>query len=130
MSENAATASGPTGTVVVGVDGSAGSKLALRWAIEEARLRGDKVLAADNGVVAYAGDDLKGFGNLVLIKHAGGFVTTYAHNDKLLVSEGARVKAGQPIAHMGDTEADAVMLHFEIRKNGTAVDPAQYLPSR
>ncbi|MBM3546590.1 MAG: gamma-D-glutamyl-meso-diaminopimelate peptidase [Alphaproteobacteria bacterium] len=85
---------------------------------------GDKVVAADNGVVAYAGDDLKGFGNLVLIKHAGGFVTTYAHNDKLLVKRGDKVKRGQVIATVGESGAVArPQVHFQVRQGAHAVDP-------
>ena len=86
--------------------------------------RGEKVLAADNGVVAYAGDDLKGFGNLVLIKHAGGFVTTYAHNDKLMVKRGDKVKRGQVIATVGDSGAVTTpQVHFQVRQGAHAVDP-------
>jgi murein DD-endopeptidase MepM/ murein hydrolase activator NlpD len=86
--------------------------------------RGDKVIAADNGVVAYAGDDLKGFGNLVLIKHAGGFVTTYAHNDKLMVKRGDKVKRGQMIATVGESGAvTQPQVHFQVRQGAHAVDP-------
>ena len=92
--------------------------------------RGQTVVAAADGQVVYSGNGLRGYGQLIIVKHDETFLSAYAHNDKLLVGEGARVKAGQPIAHMGDTEAEEVMLHFEIRKNGIAVDPAQYLPAR
>ena len=86
--------------------------------------RGDKVIAADNGVVAYAGDDLKGFGNLVLIKHAGGFVTTYAHNEKLMVKRGDRVKRGQVVATVGASgSVTQPQVHFQIRQGAHAVDP-------
>lgn len=86
--------------------------------------RGTNVVAADNGVVAYAGDDLKGFGNLVLIKHAGGFVTTYAHNEKLLVKRGDKVKRGQPIATVGDSgSVTQPQVHFQVRQGTHAVDP-------
>ncbi len=86
--------------------------------------RGDKVIAADNGVVAYAGDDLKGFGNLVLIKHAGGFVTTYAHNEKLMVKRGDKVKRGQVIATVGESGAvTRPQVHFQVRQGAHAVDP-------
>jgi len=85
---------------------------------------GDKVVAADNGIVAYAGDDLKGFGNLVLIKHAGGFVTTYAHNDKLMVKRGDKVKRGQVIATVGESGAvTQPQVHFQVRQGAHAVDP-------
>ena len=86
--------------------------------------RGSNVVAADNGVVAYAGGDLKGFGNLVLIKHAGGFVTTYAHNEKLLVKRGDRVKRGQVVATVGDSgSVTQPQVHFQIRQGAHAVDP-------
>ncbi len=86
--------------------------------------RGSNVVAADNGVVAYAGDDLKGFGNLVLIKHAGGFVTTYAHNEKLLVKRGDRVRRGQVVATVGDSgSVTQPQVHFQIRQGAHAVDP-------
>ena len=89
-----------------------------------AATRGEKVVAADNGVVAYAGDDLKGFGNLVLIKHAGGFVTTYAHNDKIMVKRGDRVKRGQVIATVGDSgSVTTPQVHFQVRQGAHAVDP-------
>ena len=89
-----------------------------------AAARGTNVVAADNGVVAYAGDDLKGFGNLVLIKHAGGFVTTYAHNEKLLVKRGDKVKRGQAIATVGDSgSVTQPQVHFQVRQGAHAVDP-------
>jgi len=85
---------------------------------------GDKVVAADNGIVAYAGDDLKGFGNLVLIKHAGGFVTTYAHNDKVLVKRGDKVRRGQAIATVGESgSVTQPQVHFQVRQGAHAVDP-------
>ncbi len=89
-----------------------------------AATRGDKVVAADNGVVAYAGGDLKGFGNLVLVKHAGGFVTTYAHNDKLMVQRGDKVKRGQVIATVGESgSVTQPQVHFQVRQGAHAVDP-------
>ena len=88
---------------------------------------GDGVRASENGVVAYAGT-LKSFGNLVLVKHADGFITAYGHNDKLLVARGERVKKGQVIALVGSTGAvDRPQVHFEIRKGTKAVDPMIYL---
>ena len=86
------------------------------------------VLAAAAGKVVYAGDRLRGYGRLVIIKHNNIYLTAYAHNNKLLVKEGQFVKAGQEIAKMGNTDAKRVQLHFEIRKNGRPVDPLQYLP--
>lgn len=90
--------------------------------------RGTPVRAADAGVVAYAGNELRGFGNLLLIKHADGWITAYAHNDRLLVKRGDTVRRGQSIAHVGSTgSAGAPQLHFEIRRGPQAVDPRRYL---
>jgi len=91
---------------------------------------GTDVVAADNGVVAYAGNELRGFGNLLLIRHADGWVTAYAHNEKLLVKRGEKVKRGQTIAQIGSTgNVSAPQLHFEIRKGTDPVDPLKYLGS-
>jgi len=91
---------------------------------------GTSVVAADNGVVAYAGNELRGFGNLLLIRHADGWVTAYAHNETLLVKRGDKVKRGQTIAHVGSTgSVSAPQLHFEIRKGTDPVDPMKYLGS-
>lgn len=92
--------------------------------------RGQPVLAAGAGQVVYSGNGLRGYGQLIIIKHNDTFLSAYAHNDKLLVAEGTRVNAGQQIAEMGDSEASEVMLHFEIRKSGKAVGPLQFLPQR
>jgi lipoprotein NlpD len=92
--------------------------------------RGQPIKAAKAGEVVYGGSGLRGYGQLLIIKHDELFLSAYAHNDKLLVSEGQRVESGQPIALMGDSEASEVMLHFEIRKGGKAVEPLQYLPQR
>ena len=89
---------------------------------------GTVVKAAENGVVAYAGNELSGFGNLILIRHADGYVTAYAHNEKLLVKRCEVVKRGQPIARSGSTgAAPTPRLHFEIRKDSKPVDPAQLI---
>ncbi len=89
---------------------------------------GTPIKAAEDGVVAYAGDELKGYGNLVLVRHSNGFVTAYAHASELLVKRGDTVKRGQIIARSGQTgNVTAPQLHFEIRKGATPVDPAQYL---
>jgi lipoprotein NlpD len=98
--------------------------------IDLAGKAGDTVLAAADGSVVYAGSALRGYGNLVIIKHSSTFVTAYAHNQTILVKDGQSVKRGQKIAEMGQTEADRVKLHFEIRKNSNPVDPMQYLPPR
>lgn len=92
--------------------------------------RGQPVYAAADGQVVYSGNGLRGYGQLVIIKHNEVFLSAYAHNDKLLVVEGAKVKAGQQIGAMGDSEADVVALHFEIRQGGKAVEPRQFLPAR
>jgi lipoprotein NlpD len=89
---------------------------------------GQPVRAAAPGRVVYSGNGLKAYGNLVILKHNEFFLSAYAHNEKLLVSEGERVKVGQQIASMGRTNGDHVRLHFEIRRDGKPVDPLRYLP--
>jgi len=90
--------------------------------------RGASVKAAENGVVAYAGNEIRGFGNLLLIKHAGGWVTAYAHNDQLLVKRGDSVARGQVISKVGSTgSVTSPQLHFELRKGSNAVDPNKYM---
>lgn len=91
---------------------------------------GDPVLAAADGRVVYAGAGLRGYGNLVILKHNNIYLTAYAHNQTLLVKEDQNVRRGQKIAEMGSTDADRVKLHFEIRRQGKPVDPARYLPQR
>mgnify|MGYP006192251581 FL=1 len=87
-------------------------------------------MAAADGKVVYAGSGLRGYGNLVILKHNNTYLTAYAHNQSLLVKEDQSVVKGQRIAEMGSTDADRVKLHFEIRKQGKPVDPTKYLPSR
>jgi len=91
---------------------------------------GDPVLAAADGRVVYAGSGLRGYGNLVILKHSATYLTAYAHNQTLLVKDDQAVKRGQKIAEMGSTDADSVQLHFEIRKQGKPIDPARLLPPR
>jgi lipoprotein NlpD len=91
---------------------------------------GDPVLAAGDGKVVYAGRGLRGFGELIIVKHNATYLSAYAHNRKILVKEGQQVSRGQKIAEMGNTDADSVKLHFEIRKQGKPVDPALHLPKR
>lgn len=91
---------------------------------------GDPVYAAADGRVVYAGSGLRGYGNLVIVKHNNSYLTAYAHNQTLLVKEDQAVRRGQKIAEMGSTDTDRVKLHFEIRKQGKPVDPAKYLPPR
>ena len=92
--------------------------------------RGQSVKAAASGRIVYAGNALRGYGNLIIIKHNDDFLSAYAHNDKILVSDQQEVKAGQEIAKMGSTGTNAVKLHFEIRYKGKSVDPVRYLPRR
>ena len=91
---------------------------------------GDPVVAAADGRVVYAGSGLRGYGNLVILKHNNTYLTAYAHNQTLLVKEDQAVRRGQKIAEMGSTDAERVQLHFEIRKQGKPVDPAKLLPPR
>jgi len=131
--EPAATALGPddvpwiwpsTGKVIASFS-DAGSK-----GLDFSGKAGDPVIAAGEGKVVYAGAGLRGYGELVIIKHNATFLSAYAHNRKILVKEGQQVSRGQKIAEMGNTGTDAVKLHFEIRKQGKPVDPAQYLPKK
>ncbi|MFI5445403.1 peptidoglycan DD-metalloendopeptidase family protein [Polaromonas sp. UC242_47] len=91
---------------------------------------GDPVIASADGRVVYAGAGLRGYGNLIILKHNNTFLTAYAHNQTLLVKEDQSVRKGQKIAEMGSTDADRVKLHFEIRRQGKPVDPAKYLPAK
>ena len=91
---------------------------------------GDPVLAVADGRVVYAGSGLRGYGNLVIIKHNNTYLTAYAHNRAMLVEQDQVVRKGQRIAEMGSTESDTVKLHFEVRKLGKPVDPAKLLPPR
>jgi lipoprotein NlpD len=91
---------------------------------------GDPVLATADGRVVYAGAGLRGYGNLIILKHNNTFLSAYAHNQTLLVKEDQTVRKGQKIAEMGSSDADRVKLHFEIRRQGKPVDPAKYLPPK
>lgn len=91
---------------------------------------GDPVLAAADGRVVYAGSGLRGYGNLVIVKHNATYLTAYAHNQALLVKEDQVVRRGQKIAEMGSSDTDRVQLHFEVRRLGKPVDPARVLPPR
>jgi lipoprotein NlpD len=91
---------------------------------------GDPVIAAADGRVVYAGAGLRGYGNLIILKHNNTFLTAYAHNQTLLVKEDQTVRKGQKIAEMGSSDADRVKLHFEVRRQGKPVDPSRYLPAR
>ncbi|WP_110690000.1 peptidoglycan DD-metalloendopeptidase family protein [Salinicola endophyticus] len=98
--------------------------------IDIAGQKGQPVKAAGPGIVVYAGDGVRGYGNLIILKHNDRFLSAYAHNDTLRVKENDVVKAGETIATMGQTDADQVELHFEIRVNGQPQDPLKYLPKR
>ncbi|ONS60976.1 peptidoglycan DD-metalloendopeptidase family protein [Burkholderia cenocepacia] len=89
---------------------------------------GEAVKAAADGRVVYSGNGLRGYGNLIIIKHDATYLTAYAHNRALMVKEGGAVTKGQKIAEMGNSDADRVMLHFEVRRQGKPVDPLKYLP--
>lgn len=91
---------------------------------------GQQVVAAGAGKVMYAGSGIRGYGNLVIVKHNNSLLSAYAHNRKIVVKEGDNVAKGQMIAEMGDSDADSVKLHFEIRQQGKPVDPARFLPGR
>ncbi len=91
---------------------------------------GDPIKAAGDGKIVYAGNGLRGYGNLIIIKHNNAFLTAYAHNRNLIAKEGEQVKAGQKIAEMGNSDTDSVKLHFEVRRYGKPVDPMRYLPEK
>ncbi|BDT60245.1 peptidase [Massilia varians] len=98
--------------------------------IDIAGRAGQQVVAAGAGKVMYAGSGIRGYGNLVIVKHNNSLLSAYAHNRKIVVKEGDNVAKGQMIAEMGDSDADSVKLHFEIRQQGKPVDPARFLPGR
>ncbi len=112
------------GTVVAPFDEAKNKGVAIGGKV------GDPVLAAADGRVVYAGAGLRGYGNLIILKHNNTYLTAYAHNQALLVKEDQAVKQGQKIAEMGSSDADRVKLHFEVRRNGKPVDPVTYLPKR
>ncbi|WP_414906248.1 peptidoglycan DD-metalloendopeptidase family protein [Pseudomonas sp. IT-P253] len=117
----------PSNGILIGKFSSNGS---LNKGIDIAGDLGQPVLAASDGTVVYAGSGLRGYGELVIIKHSETYVSAYGHNRRLLVREGQQVKVGQTIAEMGSTGTDRVKLHFEIRRQGKPVDPLQFLPRR
>ena len=97
--------------------------------IDIAGAKGSKVVAAADGKVVYSGSALRGYGNLVIIKHTDTFLSAYAYNDTILVKEREWVSAGQQIATMGDSGTNSVKLHFEVRYRGKSLDPMKYLPA-
>lgn len=96
--------------------------------IDIAGQRGQPIVSTAAGTVVYSGNALRGYGNLVIVKHNDNYLSAYAHNDRLLVQEGQSVKAGQKIATMGSSGTSSVRLHFEIRYQGKSVNPKRYLP--
>lgn len=115
-----------SGTLV----GMFSSNTSLNKGIDIAGTLGQPIVATAAGSVVYAGSGLRGYGELVIIKHNDTFISAYGHNRRLLVKEGQAVKAGQQIAEMGSTGTEQVKVHFEIRRQGKPVDPLQYLPKR
>lgn len=113
----------PAEGTLVGRFGAAGGK-----GIDIVGPRNTPVLAVAPGKVVYSGSGLRGYGQLLIIKHAGEYLSAYAHNERILVKEGDIVTAGERIALMGDSDADRVELHFEIRRYGKPLDPLNYLP--
>ena len=111
------------GKLVAGFSESANNK-----GVDIAGKLGQPILASAPGKVVYSGSGLRGYGKLVIIKHNKTYLSAYAHNDQVLVKEGQSVTRGQKIAEMGNTDADQVKLHFEVRRFGKPVDPAKYLP--
>jgi lipoprotein NlpD len=112
-----------SGKIVAGFSESANLK-----GIDIAGKAGQPIVASAAGKVVYAGTGLRGYGKLIIVKHNNTFLSAYAHNKEITVKEGQLVAKGQKIAEMGDTDADQVMLHFEIRRLGKPVDPTKYLP--
>jgi len=115
----------PADGTLTGRFGAAGGK-----GIDIAGSRNTPVKAVAPGKVVYSGSGLRGYGQLLIVKHSGEFLSAYAHNETILVKEGDTVAAGQKIAMMGDSDADRVKLHFEIRRYGKPLDPLKYLPER
>ena len=143
VSATAPSVSSPVAPVAPAVPSAAEDAMSFQWpargnlisGFDEAKNKGldisgkagDPVMAAADGRVVYAGSGLRGYGNLIILKHNNTYLTAYAHNQTLLVKEDQVIKRGQKIAEMGSSDADQVKLHFEIRRQGKPVDPAKYL---
>jgi lipoprotein NlpD len=112
------------GTLIAGFDEAKNKGVSIAGRV------GDAVVAAADGRVVYAGAGLRGYGNLIILKHNNTYLTAYAHNQALLVREDQAVKQGQKIAEMGSSDTDRVKLHFEVRRQGKPVDPLNHLPKR
>lgn len=121
---NIATTWPAAGPLLAGYNGSSNK------GIDIGGKRGDPVWAAADGKVVYNGNGLRGYGNLVMVQHAGGYLSAYAHNSRNLVKEGATVRKGQQIAEMGDSDSRDVKLHFELRRQGAPCNPMSFLPKR
>lgn len=115
----------PANGKIVGTFSENGSK-----GVDIAGKAGDPVIAAGDGKVVYSGTGLRGYGKLVIVKHNNTYLSAYAHNQNILVKEGQAVSKGQKIAEMGNSDADQVKLHFEVRRQGKPVDPLKHLPPR
>ncbi|WP_229381959.1 peptidoglycan DD-metalloendopeptidase family protein [Spiribacter sp. 2438] len=142
----APTAARSAGTTSAASSDAASGPIAWRWPLEGDVVRsfnanadgkrgisiqaepGAEVVSAADGRVVYSGDGLRGYGNLVIVKHNDRFLTAYGYNRELLVGEGDRVSGGQAIARVGNTAGREGQLHFEVRQQGSAVNPASYLP--
>jgi murein DD-endopeptidase MepM/ murein hydrolase activator NlpD len=111
-------------------DGVQTAAFGAKKGIEISGKSGQEIRAANEGKVSFVGGGIRGYGNLVIIKHAGNILSVYAHNKTVVVKEGQTVAKGQKIAEMGDSDSHSVKLYFEIRRNGKPVDPAAYLPAR
>ncbi len=107
-----------------------GYNAALNKGVDIEGTPGDPVVAAADGVVVYSGSGLRGYGNLLIVRHNASFLSAYAHNSKLIAKEGQNVRRGEKIAELGQTDAPSPRLHFEIRRGGTPDDPMKYLPQR
>jgi lipoprotein NlpD len=145
-STNSATAAAATPAPATTPDAAPGDELEFIWpakgqlvaTFDEAKNKGvsiagrlgDPVVAAASGRVVYAGAGLRGYGNLIILKHNNTYLTAYAHNQALLVREDQAVRQGQKIAEMGSSDADRVKLHFEVRRMGKPVDPLEHLPKQ
>jgi lipoprotein NlpD len=113
------------GKVLAGYAANAGNK-----GLDIGGRKGEPVRAAANGRVVYSGSGLRGYGQLIILKHNEEYLSAYAHNDKIYVKEGSMIKRGQQIAEMGSSGTDRVKLHFQIRRRGAPVDPLPYLPKK
>lgn len=120
----------PAGGKLIGTFSEGGSGAEASKGIDIAGKLGETVQAAAAGKVVYVGSGLRGYGNLVIVRHNAAFLSAYAHNSRILVKEGQAVSRGQKIAELGNTDADQPKLHFEVRHQGKPVDPLKYLPAR